>query len=204
MKYVGSKARIAKYIVPIIQQHLDEEKRGRYVEPFVGGANVITQIKHPLRIGTDNSKPLIHLLCHVMYGRELPKSISKEQYDDVRKHPNDYDSWYVGAVGYLASYNGKFFGGYAGTVHTKAGTVRDYYDEAKRNLETQAKLLQADLPIFLTVDYRNLSSVFDDGLTNALIYADPPPTKVRRVTVINLILLNFGKYADSGLITEIP
>ena len=68
MKYVGSKARIAKHIVPIIQQYLDDEKRRAYIEPFVGGANIITQIKHPVRLGTDNSLPLINLLQYVTFG----------------------------------------------------------------------------------------------------------------------------------------
>ena len=68
MKYVGSKARIAKYIVPIIQQYLDAHGHSKYVEPFVGGANIITQIKHPVRLGTDNSLPLIKLLHHVTFG----------------------------------------------------------------------------------------------------------------------------------------
>lgn len=174
MKYVGSKARIAKYIVPIIQQYLEAHGRSKYVEPFVGGANIITQIKHPVRLGTDNSLPLIKLLHHVTFGGGLPQAISKEHYDEVRKHPENYYDWYVGAVGYLASYNGKYFGGYAGTVHTKAGTVRDYYDEAKRNLEAQAKILQASPPVFMHADYRQLSDMFKDGLTDALIYADPP------------------------------
>jgi len=37
MKYVGSKARIAKDIVPIIQKCIDDNGIELYVEPFVGG-----------------------------------------------------------------------------------------------------------------------------------------------------------------------
>ncbi len=42
------------------------------------------------------------------------------QYENLIK-PNDgkYPDWYIGAVGFLASYNGKFFGGRAGIVKTK-------------------------------------------------------------------------------------
>lgn len=65
MKYVGSKARIAKYIVPIIQHYVDTTQCKLYIEPFVGGANIITNIKHPKRWGFDNSRPLIQLLNHV-------------------------------------------------------------------------------------------------------------------------------------------
>lgn len=37
MKYLGSKSRIAKYIVPIIQKCIDENNITEYYEPFVGG-----------------------------------------------------------------------------------------------------------------------------------------------------------------------
>lgn len=44
LKYMGSKSRIAKYIVPIIQKYIDENNIEKYVEPFVVGANVIDKI----------------------------------------------------------------------------------------------------------------------------------------------------------------
>lgn len=36
MKYVGSKNRIAKDLVPIIQSYINKDTKG-YLEPFVGG-----------------------------------------------------------------------------------------------------------------------------------------------------------------------
>lgn len=39
MKYMGSKARIAKYILPIIIK--DRKENQWYVEPFVGGYNSV-------------------------------------------------------------------------------------------------------------------------------------------------------------------
>ena len=47
---MGSKSRIAKYIVPIIQRYIDENNIDTYVEPFVGGANVIDKINCNIRI----------------------------------------------------------------------------------------------------------------------------------------------------------
>ena len=44
MKYMGSKSRIAKYIVPIIQNYIDDYNIKTYVEPFCGGCNVIDKI----------------------------------------------------------------------------------------------------------------------------------------------------------------
>lgn len=43
---MGSKAKITKYIVPIIQQKIDESGARYYVEPFAGGCNVIDKIKN--------------------------------------------------------------------------------------------------------------------------------------------------------------
>ena len=37
MKYVGSKNKLAKYIVPILQKIIDTHNINIYVEPFVGG-----------------------------------------------------------------------------------------------------------------------------------------------------------------------
>ena len=36
MKYIGSKAKIANDIVPIIQRYIDEHNIKQYIEPFVG------------------------------------------------------------------------------------------------------------------------------------------------------------------------
>lgn len=36
MKYVGSKAKIAKYLKPIIESYIND-KTVAYIEPFVGG-----------------------------------------------------------------------------------------------------------------------------------------------------------------------
>ena len=46
MKYVGSKNRLAKQIAPIIQSYVDKPNCKGYIEPFVGGANMIDKIKN--------------------------------------------------------------------------------------------------------------------------------------------------------------
>ena len=169
MKYMGSKSRIKKYIVPILQEMIDKNNIENYIEPFVGGANVIDSIKCKNKIGADISKPLIELLKSVVEGKELPQEISKEHYSDVRsnKDTNKYEEWYKGAVGYLSSYNGRYFdGGYAGECNTKGG-VRNYYQEAKRNIEKQAINLK-DIT-FITSNYQDLEIP-----NNSLIYCDIP------------------------------
>lgn len=37
MNYMGSKSKIAKHIVPIIQSYVDKNNIDTYIEPFVGG-----------------------------------------------------------------------------------------------------------------------------------------------------------------------
>ena len=165
MKYVGSKSRIAPAIVPIIQEHIDRAGARAYIEPFVGGANVIDKINAEFRVGLDINGYLIALLQYVKSGGVLPDTISREQYAAIRKDKAAFPAWTVGAAGFLASYNGKFFGGYAGRTHTKQGE-RDYYDEARRNLQKQAAAFQT--VDFARFDYRNVS--FND----CVIYCDPP------------------------------
>ena len=170
MKYMGSKSRIKKGLLLIIQKIIKDYKITNYIEPFVGGANVIDDVICTEKIGGDNNEVLIELLKYVKAGGELPDLIDKELYSDVRKNKNTnkYPKWYIGAVGFLASYNGRYFdGGYAKPVVSKTGVYRDYYNEAKRNLEKQSVKFK-DIN-FSYGDYTQFSN-----LTNSLIYCDIP------------------------------
>lgn len=173
IKYVGSKSRIAKHIVPIIQSYIDDTKAKFYLEPFVGGANVIDKISCDKKYGYDINHFLIELFQHQDQIASLPDEITAAEYADVRKSwqqkDGKYPDWYIGAVGFLASYNGKFFGGRAGIVKTKIGTYRNYYDEAKRNVLAQLPNL-CDTQ-FWEMDYQNIDlSKFSGGV----IYCDIP------------------------------
>lgn len=176
MKYMGSKSRIAKYIVPILQKYIDENGINTYIEPFVGGANVIDKISCEKKIGSDINLYLIALLKHVQEGKELYEEVTKDVYDAARTAFNsgdtsNYEDWEIGNIGFLASYNGRFFdGGYAKTGYekTKKGLrLRDYYKEAKSNIVEQASNLNG--VTFLSCDYETYTN-----LSNCLIYVDPP------------------------------
>ena len=84
MKYMGSKARIAKDICPIIQSFIDKSGAYIYVEGFVGGANVIDKITCDTRVGIDKNKYLIALLKYVRSGGELLSGVSKVMYTEVK------------------------------------------------------------------------------------------------------------------------
>ncbi len=174
---MGSKSRITKEIVPIIQKCIDDNHIIHYIEPFVGGGNVIDKVQCLYKYGYDLNKYLIALLRHVAEGGKLLDEVPRDLYNEVRANKDKYADWYVGCVGFLASVNGRFFdGGYAqpGYEKTKTGTrYRDYYQEAKRNLERQAPNLKGTR--FEVSDYINLNPG-----TWQMIYCDPPYASTKK------------------------
>lgn len=168
MKYMGSKAKIAEFIVPIIQSHIAVSGSKTYIEPFCGGCNVIDKVQAKNRIAADKNEYLIALFKHLQAGGGLPVEITKEEYDKVRDHMADFPPWYVGAVGFLASFNGRFFdGGYAG-IRRENGKARNYYQESKKNILRQIHHGGIAGIDFMTRDYRNFKPF------GCVVYCDPP------------------------------
>lgn len=177
MKYMGSKARIAKNIGPIIQKAIDTSSTEVYIEPFCGGLNLTTQINASKMYMLDANKYLISLWRYLQSGGQLPQTVSREEYNECRKAckegTDEYPDWYIGCVGFLASYNGRWYdGGYAqaGYEQLKNGKqrYRDYYTEARTNVEEQWQQLKEKELIFRACDYRTIQP------QNAVIYCDPP------------------------------
>lgn len=163
MVYMGSKNRIAKELIPIITKDLKPNQW--YVEPFVGGANMIDKIEHPYKLGADNNKYLIALLEAVQNGQELPEYINKDEYIAVKTNKDNYPDWYVGFVGFVSSFRAKFFGGYSGYCTTKTGIQRNYIKERINNILKQ------------NLDGIKLVCSSYDALdipANSIIYCDPP------------------------------
>ena len=164
MKYMGSKNRIAKHILPIMLEHKTDDMV--WVEPFVGGANMIDKVNGK-RIGADLNKYLIAMWKKLQKGWDLPTDISKDIRDDCRINKDNYKDFEVGWIGIGCCYNGIFFGGYAGEIVTKTGVKRNYIEEAKRNVTKQ-------LPNLIEVDFVNCSYENLEIPNNSLIYCDPP------------------------------
>lgn len=163
MQYVGSKNRIAKSLSPIIQSYITADTKG-YIEPFVGGANMIDKINCSNKVGYDIHDELIALLQYVQSGGDLPNTISNGEYCRVRDNQSNYENWYVGLVGFCGSYGAKYFGGYA-----KGNDDRDRQNEAIRNLHNQSSKLQEIE--FINASFLELDK---DEIKGYVIYCDPP------------------------------
>ena len=165
MKYVGSKARFAKFLAPIMNEALEE--REFYFEPFVGGANLIQHIrKDKTLVGSDSNEYLIRMWEALQTGELVPHKVTREEYKEVRLN-KDVDKALSGWVGFNCSYSGKFFGGFAGETKTKIGTVRDYQQEAINNILKQ-------LPELVGVKFLHKSYEELEIPSNSVVYCDPP------------------------------
>lgn len=162
---MGSKARIAKHILPII---LKDRKEGQcYVEPFVGGANMIDKVDG-WRIGADFNSSVISALELIRdNANRIPDLITEKDYQSIRK---DESHWLYGLVSFGMSFGGKFWGGYR---RDKAGqkdciiNMRNQTRMMKNSAIKQSKYLQG-------VKFVS-SSVFElDIPPQSIIYCDPP------------------------------
>lgn len=161
MKYMGSKNRIAKYILPIMHKY---RKEGQWwVEPFVGGGNMIDKVQGK-RIGADINPYLIDALIMIRdCVIDLPKNnkeFTEENYKELRKNDN-YK--YKGYAGFAFSYSGKWLGGWRRDILNK----RDYVNESYKNAIKQSPLLQGVR--LVNENYLDLQIP-----KNSLIYCDPP------------------------------
>ena len=167
MKYMGSKQRLSKDISPIINNFINKYNIETYIEPFVGGANMIEHIKCKNKIGSDNNEYLIDMWNVLQDGWRPPETMTKEMYDDIKNNKDEYGKSLVAIAGFCATYNAKWFGGYAGIVKTKIGTLRNYYDEAIRNIIRQTLNI-------MDVEFINEDYTYFTDYKNCLIYCDPP------------------------------
>jgi DNA adenine methylase len=84
VQYQGSKRRIAKYILPIILEGREPDQW--YVEPFVGGANAISEV-NGLRLGADIHAEVICLYKTLQKGWLPPTEVSEEDYKAIQADP---------------------------------------------------------------------------------------------------------------------
>ena len=171
MKYMGSKNRIAKHLLPIML----ENRSGRtWVEPFVGGANMIDKVDGK-RIGADLNEYLIAMWKELQNGWTPPDFVSEEDWRDVKTQMEDkYEKHHIAFVRLGCSFGADWNGGYARNVRKDKpnaellnSTTKSYCGQSKRNILKQLPNLK-DIE-FLHSSYQDLEIP-----PNSLIYCDPP------------------------------
>lgn len=97
--------------------------------------------------------------------------MDKDTYTDIRNNKEKYPKYIVAIAGILASYNSKWFAGYAKTHIGKSPSdkyivTRNYYQESINNVLSQmSKLMNVK---FVCGNYKTIKT------SNAMIYCDPP------------------------------
>ena len=160
MKYMGSKRRLEKHIVPIIKSLRKEGQM--YVEPFVGGGNLIEKIEGN-RIGSDINPDCIQALCDIRDNVEqLPRTNAEFTEEDYKELRVSRDYRFRSYAGFAFSWGGKWLGGWA-----RNSENRDYVAKAFHSAMKQSPLLQG--VTLLCCSYDDL--VVPD---ESFIYCDPP------------------------------
>lgn len=188
MRYVGSKNRLSKELAPIIQSYITDETVA-YIEPFVGGANMIDKINHHNKIGSDVHKELIALLNYTRDDSSLiPSRISEEEYNRVKANRDSYEPWYVGLVGFCGSFGAKYFGGYA--RNKKGDDSGEWSAGAIKNLKKQSTLFKD-----VTFECKSFTDYNPSEYNNCVFYLDPPYRKTLSYSTGNFPYEDFDKWA---------
>lgn len=166
MVYMGGKKKLAKFICPILQKELDTNRYESYIEPFVGGGNIIENISFKTKIGYDINKELIAFYNYIINGGTIPEpnSFDSVHYNEVKKSyknkDNKYDDWYYGYMMFVPSYQGKMWGSFA------KDSAREYQREHYESVISQ-------IPKIKDVTFA-AASYIDLKPNNSVIYCDIP------------------------------
>ena len=162
---MGGKNRIAKEILPIILKNRKENQF--YVEPFAGGCNVIDKVKGN-RLASDKSEYLMDMWFDLTMGYSFDEKIDKDKYSRARTEFNngvneEFTMSEIGWIGFMASYNGRFFdGGYNGNYKK-----RDYTKESIDNIKKQIDSMKG-----VSFSSGNYNEIIIPN--NSIIYCDIP------------------------------
>lgn len=174
MRYQGSKAKIAKHIIPIITNELTDDKV--FVDLFGGGMNLVDKIEHPKKVACDINRYVIALWNEIQRNgmANIPLNVSEDMYHRIKESfingRTDYEEYVTGYAAICCSYGCGWFNGYARYNPKKN---EDHISEAYNGLKKQTdNFKNLSETVFIHMDYRDIGKFVD--LNNAVIYADPP------------------------------
>ena len=163
MQYVGSKNRLSKELAPIIQSYITEDTEA-YIEPFVGGANMIDKIKHHTKIGSDVHKELIALHnFNKKNVNHIPDTFTKEEWNDVKNNRTRYPDWYVGLIGFC-SFGSVYFSSYP-----QSKKCSDVPAQMIRSIKRQSPNIQD-----VIFEHKSFLDYNPEEYKNCVFYLDPP------------------------------
>ena len=149
-----------------------------WIEPFVGGANMmqhLTRFDVKRKVGIDINLHVINMFIALQGGWKPLTEVNEHFYQELKKNSDvwsDFEtSALTGFVGIGCSYSGKWFGGYARGNDNK-GVPRNYARESADNVLTQIKSLK-DVE-FYHGNYKDLFNVICEPNEEVVIYCDPP------------------------------
>ena len=167
MRYVGSKRKVVKHILPLMMANRGDRT---WVEPFVGGGNVIEHVTGN-RIGADIN---IHVIQALMLIRDhvhkLPKNNSEfTEYDYELLRSNDIDHRKIKSfAGFAYSFGSLWMDSWA-----RNSENRDYVKAAYNLAVEQNQRFKG--AVFVCSTYERL--YIPD---KSIIYCDPPYSKTKR------------------------
>lgn len=167
MMYLGSKARVAKLFIPIMVAEAVKRGITHWVEPFVGGGNMIDKVPDWFhREGWDVDDHAVSALRAIRDDHEtLPKTCDEATYHRIRGGPfvDGTNSW----LRFVCSFGGKFDAGFARSL------LRDHCAEAWRSAQKQGPMMETVM--LFCKDYRE-----GELYSQALLYCDPPYAKTTK------------------------
>lgn len=125
------------------------------------------------------------------YENELPERILEDEYKLVLNNKQNYPDWYLGLVGFCASFGAKYFGGYArNSINDNSG---DWSAGAIRNLKKQIpNIMNVE---FYNVDFRNIPL---NKIKNYVIYCDIPYSNTTKYSTKSFPYDNFYSWVKEA------
>jgi len=170
---MGSKRKIAKDLIRHIVSDvgIDNMKGRTWVEPFVGGCNMLNVVTPNLvkdYICNDGNYYLIELFKKLLSpeGFNFPDEVSEAEYKHIRENKDTYDPALVGFVGFNLTFGSKWFGGYSHNSEK-----RNFALAGKNNLTKQIEILKNRKITWYNKHYIDLTQHIPDG---SIVYCDPP------------------------------
>lgn len=185
MRYQGSKARIAKDIVPILVAAIKDENT-TFIDMCCGGCSIVSAMPHKKKVAVD-SNPYVISLWDMLKSNiwngfpcdNIPYEITEEQYNSIKQSWLNKDfrwpDYIIGYVGNALSYGSAWFNGFAKPNYNKRnknGEPENHCHEAYNGLMKQLKEFKhMETTQFVCSSFNDFEMQI---LPNSVVYVDPP------------------------------